>query len=302
LKPVSSADENASKSADGPRPSLAIVTSLFGWSRFADAFARAYVEVVRSLASHGVTVEPVLVANRPTRRERQQLRRLVGRLSSEGATEARPIIVPRETLYASWNRGIAASTAPVIAFWNVDDVRFPEGVLDGLRIIEEGAEVVYFPFVSLRLAGRKRGAWVDAAHLIEPPEFDAPEFQRSMFAGPFFMFTREAYSRVGAFSDQFHIAGDFDWCSRAARVADFRRSAQIAGVFSSGVGGLSDGRSSRHPAENNLVYLKCGAFEKIRPCEPALMRQYRLENWPYLALLATEANGHPLRGDRPAGE
>ena len=80
--------------------------------------------------------------------------------------------VSRESLYASWNRGINLAKGDVLGFWNVDDVRYPEAVIDAIDLINKGAELVYFPFMikwHINLFGfsllvkRKR---------VKPPVFD----------------------------------------------------------------------------------------------------------------------------------
>jgi hypothetical protein len=40
---------------------------------------------------------------------------------------------------------------------------------------------------------------------------------------------------------------------------------------------LSARGNPRHVAENNIVYLRHGALDKLQPAHPALMRQYRVE-------------------------
>jgi hypothetical protein len=98
-----------------------------------------------------------------------------------------------------------------------------------------------------------------------------------MMVGPFFVFARRLYDRIGPFDEQFRIVGDFEWCVRAAKVTDFHFARSIGGAFIHDGTGLSARGNPRHPAENNIVYLRHGALDKIQPVDPALMRQYRIE-------------------------
>src|SRR3990167_3573116 len=77
------------------------------------------------------------------------------------------------------------------------------------------------------------------------------EFALSMHCGPFFIFSRSLYDKVGPFDEQFRIVGDFDWCIRAVKISDkFMLSAKVAGVFKR-TGDTLSGGNLRHAAENN---------------------------------------------------
>ncbi len=71
------------------------------------------------------------------------------------------------------------------------------------------------------------------------------------------MFTKALYKQVGPFDEQFKIAGDFDWCVRAAKVTDkFVRAKTIAGTFRVDGTGLSSGGNSRLAVEDAIICLR----------------------------------------------
>ena len=87
-------------------------------------------------------LEIIIIANSPNKLEEECLNEIKLRIET-----AKIVKVARESLYASWNRGIKLSTGEAICFWNVDDIRFGRALIDGLRKIEKGADIVYFPFL-----------------------------------------------------------------------------------------------------------------------------------------------------------
>ncbi len=149
----------------------------------------------------------------------------------------------------------------------------------------KGAELVYFPFYVKRYF--KVGSWYLPLPLNkidqQIPEFNEETssfFQSNMFCGPFFLFTKVLYQKVGSFDfdEQFKIAGDFDWCARAAYKTDkFVKAKSLGGVFRVDGGGLSAGVNPRRVAENNIVYARNHAWEKMAVAEDLIIKQYSLK-------------------------
>jgi GT2 family glycosyltransferase len=171
---------------------------------------------------------------------------------------------------------MAQSSADVVGFWNVDDVRNGDALLDGVRLMRRGAEVVYFPVVEIDYF-RRRGRLLERPRFVDAVPSDLDDFTRGMHAGPFFLVSRSAIARIGGFDQQFYMCGDFEWCARAAASGtEFVRSETVGGLFYRGSGALSHDSMERHLAENNVVYLRYGASDKVRPVRESLMAQYRV--------------------------
>lgn len=240
--------------------SISFITSLYKSEEYLDKYLKRVKNFANFLLKKEVNFEFIVIANDTSVIEKEKLE------SFRKFNKWMQIFyVPRETLYASWNRGIKLAKNEIIGFWNVDDVRYPKAVIDGIQLINEGAELVYFPFWYLRYVKLFGLRILVKKKLILPPSFDKKEFTRSMHCGPFFIFTKSFYQKVGPFDEQFKIAGDFDWCVRAAKVGEFRLSKEIAGEFIKDGSGLS-GRQSRslQDMENNIIYQRYGVLDKIK--------------------------------------
>ena len=274
-------------------PDLSLITSLFRSNRYIANYASYVVGVAETLKIEGISFEIIIVANDATRREKHHIQQLSSEISNAGTATVIPISVQRERLYASWNRGVRASSGEVVGFWNVDDMRNTDALIEGVRIIQKGADFVYFPFVKLSFLYLRKiyrimpqGLLNRLQHLrfhfISPPEFDQKEFTRSMRCGPFFLFSRNLYEKVGNFDEQFHIVGDFEWCVRAAKLTEFHLCRNTGGIFIHDGRGLSARADQRHVVENNVVYLRHGVLDKVEKLQGdqiTIMHEYHID-WP----------------------
>ena len=260
---------------------ISIISSLYKSGRHLNQFQKALKGFAQDLQRAGVDFEIIAIVNEPTEAEKKFAADFANQPWFK-FTEA-----AREPLYASWNRGINLARGGVVGFWNADDVRFAESVIEAGRLFAQGAELVYFPFIvkrylsigslSLPLPGQTMDKQI--------PEFNATslsDFKKSMFCGPFFMFTKSLYEKVGPFDEQFKIAGDFDWCARAAHKTDkFVKAKTVGGVFRVDGGGLSAGTNPRRVAENNVIYMRNHVWEKIVVAEDLIIKDYRPKNLKY---------------------
>jgi len=248
---------------------ISIVTSLFRSDSYLDKYQKNLVFFVDYLLKKNIDFEIIIIANDPTKKE------ITFAEFFKNRSWFTFVSVPRETLYASWNRGVRISKGNFIGFWNVDDVRRPEAIVKAVELFDEGAQVVNFPFVVrwyIKFFGyHLLVKWKK----IIPPAFDRIEFTRSMHCGPFFIFSKETYKNVGQFDEQFKIVADFDWCIRAAKFTDkFYLAKEPAGVFRVDGKGLSSGGKPIHQAENNIVYKRYGVEDKIVVGYEDLEQQY----------------------------
>jgi GT2 family glycosyltransferase len=90
--------------------------------------------------------------------------------------------------------------------------------------------------------------------LINPPLFDQKRFDREMHCGPFYLFTKSLYEKIGPYDETFRIAGDYDWCTRAARLSGKLEKSNVpAGIFEKRAGTLSGGKNPLQEQENARV-------------------------------------------------
>ncbi|MFW5748053.1 MAG: glycosyltransferase [Chloroflexota bacterium] len=254
---------------------VSLVTSLYRSNAFLPRYIDQADRVARAVAAAGLTLELILVPNDATPTERDLIDDFVHQADTY---TVRVLHVPRESVYASWNRGVEAATATVIGFWNVDDVRTADGIHEAhQRITNDGCPIVHLPWVD-----EYRLRWYgipDKAYEVhrEAVPFDAARFQRQPFGGPFFMFSPTTYQQVGPFDARFRVLGDFDWWVRAARMGmRFCPGTVTGGVFKRHGANLSRGTERGH-LEENIIYLKHGHYDLLYPVNPSALRELWLQ-------------------------
>ncbi|PIT88168.1 MAG: hypothetical protein COU29_04115 [Candidatus Magasanikbacteria bacterium CG10_big_fil_rev_8_21_14_0_10_36_32] len=238
---------------------LTLITSSYKSEKYLKRYAAKITKAGDFLVGK-IDFEFIVIANSPTKKEIEIFESL------KKNKWFSYVEVPRESVFCSINRGINIAKGDVVGLWNVDDVRYPESLIDGLRLMNEGANVVYFPFVIewfLNLFGFN---FLIRRKIIKPPLFDREKFIRGMHCGPFFLIRKDFFKQIGPFDEQFKVAGDFDWCVRATKISDkFSLSEKIGGEFRVDGGGLSAGGRAMHFAENNIVSRRHGMEDKVVP-------------------------------------
>lgn len=253
---------------------ISIITSLYKSDKYLDVFSKHLENFANFLIKQGIAFELIAIANDPTEREKKFA------TDFQAKKWFKFVSVGREPLYATWNRGVELAGGEVIGFWNVDDVRYPEAIIDAQSLFTHGAELVYFPFKIcryLKILGHYFLVYKKTVNA-QIPEFtqaNRKDFLYHMNCGPFFMFTKTLYAKVGPFDEQFKIAGDFDWCARAAKISEkFVKSKIVAGEFRVDGGGLSSGWSEKQRVENDTVYRRQGFQNMITEPNSTLSASY----------------------------
>jgi len=238
---------------------LSIITSLYRSENHLPQYIEHVQRVFRQITYE---VELIIIANEATSTEQD----LLQQLSQAAGLNVQIIYTPRETLYHSWNRGIAASSGSVIGFWNVDDTRTAEGLTAAHEVISAGVDLVDMAYE--RVEGNQRK--------LIPAPYQRESVSPKTGVSPFFMFHRKLVDQAGAFNPHFQIAGDYEWSKReAVRKARYRALDVLSGQFVLHTHNLSGGRNRLEWVEFNTVLLWLGDCEHLRPVDPVLMR----ENW-----------------------
>lgn len=250
---------------------MSIVTSVYRGGDFLPVYRRRLLRTAQTIKQADVALEVIIIANDPQPEEDRELTRL------EAETDAllvnlQIIRVPRETLYTSWNRGVQAAHGQGITFWNVDDDRTAEALIESAALINDGCELIDFPYYVVKvrqlpfgydmLRSRRREAFYSNED--HPPP-------RNLYTGTFFGFHRELYARIGPFDTRFAIVGDSEWQVRAHKAASQACAGEsVAGRFFVHGDNLSWG-SDRRTAENNILnWMHDGDF---KPVAPDVMRE-----------------------------
>lgn len=233
-------------------PDISFVASLYRSARYLPQFLRLLERMNRELQESSLGMEAIVVANDADRRERRLLESAVARNDRDEWLTV--LNVPRELIYASWNRGVAAARADIIGFWNVDDIRNPAAVVEGVRLVRQGHRLVAFPWVIVKEVVRGRTCVHQFARFHDP-DWVSPENAFTEFVvGPFFIFDRSLSTEYGPFDEQFHIVGDYDWQLRLAPNVPLVRGQSLGGVFLSDGANLSSTGSDRLRVEQNVLF------------------------------------------------
>jgi glycosyltransferase involved in cell wall biosynthesis len=237
---------------------ISIIISLYNSDRYINKLRGKLLRIAKLFNKKSLEFEIIIVFNDPNEKELK----FIEKLKKEAWFKY--IIVERETVFASWNRGLSIAKGEAIGFWNADDTRFADAIIDGFNFIKNGADLVYFPFHIVWVLRFGSIAVPVKYRYISPPTYSQQEFSSSMHCGPFFMISKKFYNRVGPFDEQFKISGDFDWCVRAAKISKkFVLSKKNAGIFNVDGRGLSSGVNPQLVAENKIICKRYNITDKF---------------------------------------
>lgn len=229
---------------------ISLVSSLYKSEKHLPYFLEKLKVFHDTLEKNGMGMESVIIANDISENEKILLQ------SYRDFDWVKIFTVPRETLYASWNRGIRESSGDVIGFWNVDDERYPEALVKAVTELSDDKQLAYFPFIYKRYLSIAGIDILVKKKVIDPLPFDRTTFAQGMHVGPFFMFKKELVKKIGLFDESFTIAGDFEWITRAVDMTDFVKINTIGGVFKNNGKTLSGKKSSIQKIENDKILKK----------------------------------------------
>ena len=257
--------------------SIAVISSLYHSERHLPTFADAVFEFAKTVSRNGIDVHYLPIVNDASGGEREQIDKLAVDINSHRFGRMSPVYVERESLYASWNRGIALAGTSFFSFWNADDIRSAEGFIEGCRALQAGATLVDFAFSALSV--RKRlGLFPRQRRISRPALFRPDIFTRASGLGPFFMASQKLYEQTGAFDENFRIAGDTEWAGRAMAHVRFYEARRSGGQFLIHGGNLSNIGRDREDIEVNIIFMRRGDWHQLRPANPSALRR-AWEEW-----------------------
>jgi glycosyltransferase involved in cell wall biosynthesis len=266
-------------------PDVAVITSLYRTERFLPAYIRMMRAVATECQQVGVVFELVLVSNDATAEERRLLDTLQ---PFDGVLQI--IHVARESIYASWNRGIHAAMAPYFGVCGVDDERMATALIELKQMVQAPTyDLLDFPYTIAHKYGKQHYG----------------PFQTPMSAaevgkvrpGVFFIASKALYQQVGPFDERFRIAGDIEWFYRALAATPVDR--RMSGTVKAGVHHIHGGNLSTQFAftwaEANVCRLMHQQTDWLFPAPPHIMRQvwerWGAEEVPITPALATRLWG-----------
>lgn len=168
----------------------------------------------------------------------------------------------RETIYVSWNRGIAISKGEYITNANADDRLRPDALevmadaldenpdiglvyADATVVSSENAEWGKPYTVSDKLPYFGRLAW---------PDFDARLLLQGYFGGPNPMWRHSLHAQFGMFDESYQLAGDLEFALRlVAGGAKFKHIAETLTLFYDNGAGINNQQQSGMEARRALL-------------------------------------------------
>ena len=247
--------------------SVALISSLYQSEPHLPTFAAAVFGFAKQVSAAGIEVHYLPIVNDASDREREAIDRLARAINGGYHGRMTPQFVARESLYASWNRGLALSQSAYFASWNADDLRSAAAFIAGCEALDAGADLVDFPFTRLS-ASRRFGILKRESRQWRDCLFQPGRFRRGNGLGPFYMARRSLAQRVGVFDENFRIAGDMEWASRVKDHARFVDGGQSGGDFVLHGGNLSNSGSDREDIEVNIIFLRLGDYTQLVPAHP----------------------------------
>jgi len=240
---------------------VSLITSLYRGEAYLPTYGQHVKRLLSSVEQAGLDVEILVIANDPTPTERTLLAEL----------PVRVIETARETLYASWNRGIAAMTSDVFGVWNIDDERDGAALVEGYALMQQGYTLVDAPS---RVVQTQAGLFPRRRTFMRPVFIhETKRFTRTHVTNTFMLIHRRLFDEIGLFDPNFRIMGDLEWSGRAQPVARIALLPQAGGTYYLHGNNLSGTGSTRQMIEENIVFLRRQQWDEVRPTpDPKAMR------------------------------
>lgn len=257
---------------------VSLVTSLYRSAGHLAGFLEQMQTCLNALQSRDCSAESIIISNAPDKLEERILATAFG--SKWWREHGSLITVPRETVYASWNRGVRAANGSAVGFWNVDDYRNPNAIVEGIELIREGHAVVRFPWLYVGEKRRARSGTKRVVVLEDGEKLTRLDPRQDFCLGPFFLVDRQVFEDRGPFDEQFHIAGDYDWQLRVAPHVGLAEGSQLGGVFFVDGMNLSGSGSERLHVEQNVIIVRHALHRPLWPLDARakqLLGTYRVD-------------------------
>jgi glycosyltransferase involved in cell wall biosynthesis len=235
---------------------ISVLTSLY----HCESFLSDYLDALAAIEGKE-KMEVLLLHNAPTDTELEMIQSRLPELDF-----VRHIIIPdREGLYSTWNRGIQLSLGEYITVWNVDDVRFPNSVLQQAEALDKNpqAAIAYGDiWVSRQYA-------ITGTFKTNSPVYSNSTHKRFLsqyHISCFQMWRKSIHETIGYYDEQFKCVADFDFQIRAALHFPFVKTEEPLGIY------LEDqphklSYNGLQSLESNIIYLRYGSYKRLNVFE-----------------------------------
>jgi GT2 family glycosyltransferase len=255
------------------KPTISIITSLYQSYPYLDVF---FINLKQQKIID--QCELILLNNEPTLGE---IEKIHGYINDIQIKITHIIVNPKESLAASWNRGITIAKGDFICLWNVDDQRERDSLLNQLQVMIENPDICvsYGNFLEIQDTNTNLGV----QHIT--PEFSKKLFQKRFACGGAFLFFRSnIFNKFGYFDEQLTIASDYDFILRLINLGGkLKKTEGILGYFLNNRSGLSTIYTKNTLfLEQNIIHQRYGNPEKIKWGFKNAMLRYSTNDLLYL--------------------
>jgi len=246
---------------------VTVITSLYNCEKYLQGYFTAVNKIINK-----EECEFLLLHNAPTPQEIKAIQ-----INIKDKPWFRHIIIDkREGLYTTWNRAIKLANGQYCAVWNVDDVRFPNSLAAQADLLDknDSCGLVIGGLNGTDVYGETGQRYYKNDSIDNQPD----EAYRSCILGCFPMWRKSIHDTIGYFDEQFRCASDFDFQIRVAIKYGLCRVNESLGIYlENDVNKISSDGAQIY--ENNLIYLRYGAYEKLILHKiPKSLQQYRCKS------------------------
>jgi Glycosyl transferase family 2 len=223
---------------------ISILTSIYKGEKYLKGFFESFLNI-----SNLNEVELILIHNDPDIEETNIVNEYKNEIPNIIYTE-----VPREDVYASWNRAIKLSTGKYLAMWSVDDRRLPDSLGKQAEILEKNKDcmIVSGNYYKVFKYGDTNG-YLKKDPVKQSLFNKVPKFNN----GCFLMWRKSVHDKVGYFDEQFKIGGDWEfWCRVTNNFKALPCNTILGYYLRVSNEGLSKKKTKAVCVENQIVHMR----------------------------------------------
>ena len=231
---------------------ISVLTSLYNCENFLQGYFHALAKIRGK-----EKIEVLLLHNAPQERELAIITENLPLFDF-----VRHIIIPeREGLYSTWNKGIQLSEGEYITVWNVDDVRFPDSILQQAEALDKNPQAA----ISYGDIWVSNEYGVCGSRKTNSPVYNTLSYKRFLseyHISCFQMWRKSIHETVGYYDEQFKCIADFDFQIRAALHFPFVKTEEPLGIY---LEGQPDKLSSNgfQAIEYNIISLRYANYHLL---------------------------------------
>jgi glycosyltransferase involved in cell wall biosynthesis len=174
----------------------------------------------------------------------------------------------RESIYATWNRGIQLAKGKYITNANADDRLKSDGIEILYKALERNPEYALAYGDSL-ISCRENETFEenDGSQFFRWPDFDRSLLFKTCFVGPHPLWRKDLHEKYGFFDPSYISAGDYDFWLRISKNEKFLHVQQFVGLYYHNPNGIENSnkvlsmKESERARRSNLITTKCNDDE-----------------------------------------